>query len=259
MGLGTWITFNVGNNTRLRDSRTAIVKEFLDLGGTLIDSSPMYGSAEAVVGYANAKLDKPKKLFSATKIWTSSGAEGIEQMKESQKLWGIKIFDLMQVHNLDGWRSHLKTLAAMKAKGELRYFGVTTSHGRRHDELMEIMKTQPLDFIQLTYNMRDRRAEEKILDLAQERKIAVIANRPLDGGDLMSEYEKKPLPQWAADFDCKNWAQFFLKFVVSHPAITCAIPATSKLEHLRENMGAGRGRLPDAATRLKMIQYLASL
>jgi diketogulonate reductase-like aldo/keto reductase len=259
IGMGTWITFNVGNNQKLRDARTEVLKEFFRGGGGIIDSSPMYGSAEEVVGYGLAKLGEAKTLFSATKVWTSSKPEGLEQIQDSQRLWGVKKFDLLQVHNLEGWRDHLKTLFQMKEKGELGHVGVTTSHGLRHDELERIMRNERLDFIQLTYNMADREAEQRVLGLAQERGIAVIANRPFDGGNLVDRLKRKPLPTWAAEFDCSNWPQFLLKFVVSHPAITCAIPATSSVEHMRENMGACTGKLPDSAMRARMIAYVSDL
>lgn len=258
IGMGTWITFNVGTNEKLKNKRAEVAKEFFAHGGGMIDSSPMYGSSEAVVGYCLTKLNFPKGLFSATKVWTSSKTEGLQQIQDSKKLWNLKKFDLLQVHNLDGWQDHLKTLFKMKESGELGHVGVTTSHGRRHDELESIMRSQPLDFVQLTYNMVDQSAE-KLLEVAKERGIAVIANRPLDGGDLIKRVQGKPLPPWAKEIDCQNWAQFFLKFIVSHPNITCAIPATSKVEHMKENMGAGQGRMPDAATREKMLKYLSSL
>jgi diketogulonate reductase-like aldo/keto reductase len=259
IGLGTWITFNVGNNKGLRDQRTDVLREFFSLGGRIVDSSPMYGSSEEVIGYGLSKLNHPKSLFSATKVWTSSAKEGLQQIADSQKLWGIKKFDLFQVHNLDAWEDHLKTLLQMKEKGELGYVGVTTSHGRRHDELEKIMKTQPIDFVQLTYNIEDREVEEKLLPLAIEKKIAVIANRPYQGGALIRRLKGKSLPAIAQAADCKTWAEFLLKFVVSHPGITCAIPATSKIEHLRENMAAGRGKLPDKATREAMLKAFTSL
>jgi diketogulonate reductase-like aldo/keto reductase len=259
IGMGTWITFNVGENQKLRDARTEVLREFFSRGGSLVDSSPMYGSSEAVVGYALAKLGHPETLFSATKVWTSSAAEGLEQIKTSQRLWGEKTFDLLQVHNLDAWQDHLKTLFQMKADGKLKHVGVTTSHGRRHDELEKIMRAQPLDFVQLTYNLADRTVEKRLLRVAAERGIAVIANRPFDGGDLIKRFSGKPLPPWASEIDCTNWPQFLLKFVVSHPALTCAIPATSKVEHMKENMGACTGRLPDAAMRERMAAYAASL
>jgi diketogulonate reductase-like aldo/keto reductase len=259
VGLGTWITFNVGSSQRLRDARTEVLREFFRGGGGMIDSSPMYGSAEEVVGYGLAKLGGARTLFSATKVWTSSLSEGLKQIRESHRLWGVKAFDLLQVHNLVGWREHLKTLFQMKEKGELRHVGVTTSHGLRHEELERIMRTEPIDFVQLTYNMVDRAAEQRLLGLAQERGIAVIANRPFDGGNLVDRVNTKPLPKWAADFDCANWPQFLLKFIVSHPAISCAIPATTSVEHMRENLGAATGTLPDAATRARMVAYLSSL
>lgn len=259
IGMGTWITFNVGRDQRLRDARTEVLREFFKHGGGMIDSSPMYGSSEEVVGYALKKLNYPKSAFTATKVWTSDSAEGLQQMKTSQDLWGVKKFDLMQIHNLDGWKLHLPTLMKMKAEGQIKYVGITTSHGRRHDEFEKVMREHPLDFVQLTYNMVDRDAEKRLLGLAKDRNIAVIANRPFDGGDLMKKFSGKPLPAWASEFECANWAEFFLKFVVSHPAVTCAIPATSRVDHMRENMGASRGRLPDVREREKMIKYLASL
>ena len=257
--MGTWITFNVGSNQRLRDARTEVLREFFRGGGGMIDSSPMYGSAEEVVGYGLAKLGDAKTLFSATKVWTSSASAGSQQIRDSHRLWGVKTFDLLQVHNLVGWRDHLRALFQMKEKGDLRHVGVTTSHGLRHEELERIMRNEPLDFVQLTYNMVDRDAEKRLLGLAQERGIAVIANRPFDGGGLVDRVKNKPLPNWATEFDCANWPQFLLKFIVSHPAITCAIPATTRVEHMRENMGACTGRLPDAATRARMIAYLSGL
>lgn len=259
IGMGTWITFNVGSSERLRNARAEIMKEFFARGGAVIDSSPMYGSSEEVIGYGLKKLGMPKELFSASKIWTSSKSEGLKQFADSQKLWGAKKFDLFQVHNLDGWEYHLKTLADKKAAGELRYVGVTTSHGRRHDELESIMKKQSLDFVQVTYNLEDRRIEDRILKVAAERNIAVIANRPFDGGALFNRVKGKPLPSWAKEIDCANWAQIFLKFVVSHPNITVAIPATSQLAHMKENMGALYGKLPDESLRKKMIQHMDSL
>jgi diketogulonate reductase-like aldo/keto reductase len=258
IGMGTWITFNVGDDPALRAARVEVLREFFRAGGGLIDSSPMYGSAEAVVGHALAALGYPETLISATKVWTPSTREGVKQIHDSHQLWGLKTFDLFQVHNLVNWQAHLKTLFDMKARGALRYVGITTSHGRRHDEMAKIMRSEPIDFVQLTYNLIDRSAEP-LLELAAEREIGVIVNRPFDGGDLFQRVEGKPLPPWAASFDCQNWAQFFLKYIVSHPAVTCAIPATSKIEHMRENMGAAKGRLPDAATREKMLAHFSSL
>jgi diketogulonate reductase-like aldo/keto reductase len=219
----------------------------------------MYGSAEAVIGHALAQLGPQQTLFSASKVWTSSTSQGLQQIADSHRLWGIARFDLLQVHNLVNWQAHLETLFAMKAEGELRYVGITTSHGRRHDDLEEIMRQHPIDFVQATYNIVDRQLEQRILPLAAERGIAVIANRPYQGGSLISRLKRQPLPAWAGEIDCHNWAQLLLKFIVSHPAVSCAIPATSRIEHLRENMGAALGRMPDAAERARLLEYLRRL
>lgn len=259
IGMGSWITFDVGRDKALRDNRVKVLQAFFELGGAIVDSSPMYGSSQEVIGYCLERMPGKPPLFSATKVWTWLQARGVEQMQESLRLWGIEAFDLMQIHNLLDWESHLETLLAHKAEGRIRYTGVTTSHGRRHDELVEVMTEHPLDFVQFTYNILDRKAERRLLPLAADRGQAVIANRPFRGGDLFDYFARHPLPEWAGEFDCANWAQFFLKFIVSHPAVTCAIPATSRIEHMRENMGALRGRLPDQSTRARMIHYVENL
>ncbi len=259
IGLGTWITFNVGNDAAARDSCAEVMRAFFRAGGRMIDSSPMYGSSEEVIGYGLKKLGMPKQLFSATKVWTSSRSEGVSQIAASEHLWGIPRFDLEQVHNLLSWEAHLETLAALKSEGRLRYVGITTSEGRRHDEFEKVMRARKLDFVQVTYNIRDREVEERILPLAAERGMAVIVNRPFRRGALIAQLEKKPLPPWAGEIGCANWAQFLLKFAVSHPAVTCAIPATSRLDHVEENMAAATGRMPDAALRARMIDYVKSL
>lgn len=259
IGMGTWITFNVGEVPALREQRTEIVEAFFARGGSLIDSSPMYGTSEAVVGHCLEQLSGRQDTFAATKIWTRLGSSGPEQMAESRALWGIEIFDLMQVHNLVNWQEHLQTLRAEKEQGRLRYIGVTTSHGRRHDELESIMRNEPIDFVQLTYNILDREAEVRLLPLAAERGIAVIANRPFRQKALIQRFEDQPLPAWAGEIDCENWPQFLLKFIVSHPDVTCAIPATTQVKHMHENMGALYGRLPDPRTRERMVRYVESL
>jgi diketogulonate reductase-like aldo/keto reductase len=258
IGMGTWQTFNVGTNSALRDERTEVLREFFAQGGGMIDSSPMYGSSEEVVGYALKQLGYPKTLYAATKVWTPMEREGLQQVQESQQLWGVQRFDLLQVHNLVNWKDHLKTLFRMKDAGQLGAVGITTSHGRRHDEMERILRREPVDFVQLTYNMVDTRAE-KLLAVAAERGIGVIVNRPFDGGDLFSSVRGKALPPWATEIDCHNWAPFFLKFIIAHPAVTCAIPATTGVAHMRENMGARLGRLPDAATRQRMLRYVQDL
>lgn len=259
VGMGTWITFNVGSSKRLRDARLEVLKTFFAMGGGMIDSSPMYGSAEEVLGYCLERLGYPESLFSATKVWTSDEERGAGDIARSQKLWGVKSFDLVQVHNLVAWKAHLKTLRKLKQEGIVRYTGVTTSHGSRHSQLEEIMRTEDIDFVQLTYNVLQTEAEERLLPLAKDRGIAVIVNRPFEGGNLFDYYEDKPLPAWVKELDINNWAQFFLKFIISHPAVTCAIPATSQVKHMKENMGAMRGAMPDEPTRQKMLRYIEDI
>ncbi len=279
VGLGTWITFNVGRDPALRAERTQVMRAFFARGGGMIDSSPMYGSSEDVIGEGLKRLNgtRPDRgasfdargdssvrpptggtahgLFSATKVWIWGQARGVRQMEESRRLWGVRRFDLMQVHNLLDWEAHLETLLAHKAEGRIRYVGVTTSHGERHETLAKAMATGSLDFVQFSYNLQDREAEKRLLPLAAEMKLAVIVNRPFRTGDLIDRVKRHPLPPWAGEIDCANWAQVLLKFVVSHPAVTCAIPATSRVDHLEENMGALQGRLPDAKMRERMIRY----
>jgi len=258
IGMGTWITFNVGEDEDLRRDRLAILETFFAQGGGLIDSSPMYGSSQAVVGWCLARLDDSSGLLAADKIWTRFG-DGAAQMAETRRRWGVARFDVMQVHNLLDWRRHLPMLRRAKEEGRTRYIGVTTSHGRRHDELERIMRDEPLDFVQLTYNIVDRAAEARLLPLAAERGIAVICNRPYRRKQLFRLYQDRPLPPWAGEVGAANWAEFFLKFIVAHPAVTCAIPATSQRVHMAENMGALHGRLPEARDRRRMVDWLERL
>lgn len=250
IGMGTWLTFDVASGAQ-RDARLAVLREFFAGGGTLLDSSPMYGYAEAALGELVPKA-KPAKVFNATKVWTPTRFLGVKQMEESFEHWGVKRFDLMQVHNMLDWETHLVTLKAWKAAGRIRYIGITTSHGRRHEALEAAMKRERFDFVQFSYSFADRDAERRLLPFAMERGAAVIVNRPFDGGDLFGVVKGKALPAWAPEIDCANWAQVFLKFVVSHPAVTCAIPATTNPVHMRENIGMLAGRLPDAALRRRM-------
>jgi len=259
VGLGSWITFNVGNDRVARDACTDVMRSFFDAGGRLIDSSPMYGSSQEVIGHGLARLGRPSRLFSADKVWIVSGARGPAQIERSRQLWNVPRFDLLQVHNLLSWQEHLPTLFAMKAAGRLRYVGITTSEGRRHADIERIMRSEPLDFVQITYNVLDREGEDVILPLARDRGIAVIANRPFREGLLIRQVQRHPLPAWAREIECANWAQFLLKFIVSHPAVTCVIPATSSVAHVRENMGAASGRLPDEAMRRRMAAYVEAL
>lgn len=259
IGMGTWITFNVGGDAYLVEQRTRVLETFLAAGGTLVDCSPMYGSSAEVLGEALRTLNARDRVFAATKIWTSDESATERQAEASRRKWGVRRFDLLQVHNLLGWPGHLDSLKAMKARGELRYLGITTSHGRRHGELARIMASEPLDFVQLTYNLFDREAEERLLPLAQERGIAVIVNRPFQGGALFRRLQSRPLPTWAEEFGVRTWAAFFLKFVLGHPAVTCAIPATSQVAHMQENMAALYGELPDRSQRERMLAYVRSL
>ena len=249
----------MGDDVSARAARTQVLKTFFALGGGMIDSSPMYGSSEAVIGHGLAALGTPKGLFSATKVWTPGQDHGIRQMAESERLWGVRPFDLLQVHNLLGWEGHLETLTQWKADGRVRHIGITTSHGRRHDELAAIMKTQPIDFVQLTYNIDDREAEARLLPLARDKGIAVIVNRPFQRGALIDRLQGRPLPPAAAEIGAANWAQVLLKWIVAHPAVTCAIPATTRVDHMTENMGAARGRMPDANMRRDIAAYVKSL
>ncbi|MFV9616830.1 MAG: aldo/keto reductase, partial [Gammaproteobacteria bacterium] len=223
-----------------------------------------YGSSQEVIGQLLPKMNSgrmkgKKNLFAATKVWIEGQQEGLEQMEQSRQQWGIKNFDLMQIHNLVDWQTHLETLQQMKADGKIRYIGITTSHGRFHDQLKVILKKHDFDFVQLSYNIANRDVESPLLSIAEEKGIAVIVNRPYQRGDLFRIVKNRPLPPWAQEFDCNSWGQYFLKYVVSHPAVICAIPATTKVKHMKDNMLAGRGRLPTAKQRLQMLKYFESL
>ena len=260
IGMGSWLVFAIDpDNQAQLASRHDVIQTFLNEGGGMIDSSPMYGVAQDVIGRSLRMIDDHRGLFAATKVWTRGNRQGLLQMEDSRLLWGVPRFDLMQVHNLVDWKIHLPNLYDMKEEGQVRYVGVTTSHGRRHEELVNIMRAQPVDFVQFTYNLLDREAEQRLLPMAADRGIAVIINRPFQRGRLFDKFGKYPLPAWAEEIECQNWAQFFLKFIISHPSVSCAIPATSRVDHLRENMGAAYGRLPDQAMRMQMINYVKSL
>ncbi|WP_065375152.1 aldo/keto reductase [Ensifer adhaerens] len=259
IGLGTWITFNVGDDPVLMDECAAVIAAFFDGGGRMIDSSPMYSSSQPTIGYGLHKLGHPKRLFSAEKVWISHPEQGGPQIEASRAYWGVDKFDLVQVHNLVSWEKHLPALIEMKAAGRLRYVGITTSEGRRHREIESIMASQPIDFVQLTYNILDREPEQRILPLAREKGIAVIVNRPFRQGDLVRQFEDGPLPDWRAETGARSWAQFLLKFIISHPTVTCAIPATTRVDHVRENLEAASGILPDEKMRRRMIDYVEAL
>jgi diketogulonate reductase-like aldo/keto reductase len=232
---------------------------FFEAGGRMIDSSPMYGSSQPVIGYGLQKLGHPSTLFSAEKVWTSSAASGPAQIEQSRRFWGVPKFDLVQVHNLLAWKEHLKTLFGMKAAGAVRYVGITTSEGRRHDLLEQIMRNEPIDFVQFSYNVVDREAEARLLPLASERGIAVIVNRPFRQGALTQRLKGEPVPEWAAELGVSSWAQLMLKFILAHPAVTVAIPATTRVDHVRENLAAAGAPMPDPAMRKRVSAYVQAL
>lgn len=254
IGLGTYRTFDVPAGAG-RAALVPVLQAFLDRGGTLIDSSPMYGQAEATLGELLRTARAPR-VFAATKVWTDGKDAGVAQMARSLRLWGVPRFDLMQIHNLRDWRVHHETLAEWKASGRVRYVGITTSHGRMHEELEQALKRASFDFVQLTYNLEDREVERRLLPLAVDRGIAVLVNRPFQLGGLFDKVKGKALPPWASELEIASWAQLFLKFAVSHPAVTCAIPATSKVKHMEDNMGAAYGPLPDEAMRARMVRFV---
>ena len=254
IGLGTWQTFDVGTGRNERAPLEEVLATFAALGGKLIDSSPMYGNSEEVAGNIASRLGLREKLFVATKVWTQGKAAGIRQMEESMQKLRTKPIDLMQVHNLVDVKTHLATLHEWKRQGVVRYIGVTHYTAGSHGDVARIVESEAIDFIQINYSVGERDAEQRLLPLAQERGVAVIANRPFAGGEVIRRLRDKPLPSWAAEIDCDSWAQLLLKFVVGHPAITCAIPATSKVSHLRDNMKGGLGRMPDERQRAQIAQ-----
>jgi diketogulonate reductase-like aldo/keto reductase len=259
IGLGTWQTFDVGDDGRARGSLKQVLSEFARLGGKVIDSSPMYGTSESVAGDLAAELRLHQQLFFATKVWTRGREAGIRQMEESFRRLRVKRMDLMQVHNLVDWRTHLATLRDWKEQGRVRYIGVTHYTASAYQDLAQALAAEELDFVQFNYSVAERDAERRLLSLAAERKVAVLINRPFAAGAVFKRARGKPLPPWAKEIGCATWAQFFLKFIVSQPAVTCVIPATSKVEHLIDNMQAGFGILPDSATRERMAKYVAHL
>jgi diketogulonate reductase-like aldo/keto reductase len=259
IGLGTWQTFDVDLVPETTKQLSEVLALFVKLGGSVIDSSPMYGRSEQVIGELAAKLGMRDKLFLATKVWTRGKEAGMESMERSLARFQTKKLDLMQVHNLVDLPTQLATMREWKTQGRLRYVGVTHSSTSAHGEVEKVLRSEKLDFVQINYSIMEREAEQRLFPLAQDRQVAVIVNRPLGGGDLFSRVRAKPLPDWAAEFDCRSWAQFFLKWVLPHPAVTCAIPATNNPRHLEDNMGAGLGRLPDEKMRRRMIEFVAGI
>lgn len=259
VGLGTWRTFDAGNSKEKRATLIEVIKTLADKGASVIDSSPMYGSSETVVGDLSQQLQNRSKLFLATKVWTNGKEDGIAQMNQSFRKMRTEKMDLMQVHNLVDVHTHLKTLRDWKAQGKIRYFGITHYTPSVYPEMARLIKSEKPDFIQFCYNIATRDAEKELLPLAREKGIAVLINRPFNEGSLFNVVQGKQLPSWAKEYDISNWAQFFIKFILSHSAVTCAIPGTSNPQHLVENLGAASGKLPDEKTRTKMAGYFATL
>ena len=259
VGLGTWQTFDVGADQAARVPLRSVLREFTAAAGSVIDSSPMYGSSESVTGELAQELGLHKKLFLATKVWTSGRDAGVRQMEESYRRLRAERMDLLQVHNLVDYRTHLATLRQWKEQARVRYIGVTHYTASAYDALAGVIAQEDLDFVQLNYSLAEREAEKRLLPLAMDKRLAVLVNRPFAEGKLFRSVRGKALPAWSNEIGCATWAQFFLKYIISHPAVTCAIPATSKVEHLRDNMAAIAGVLPDPATRQRMAQYFRDL
>lgn len=257
VGLGTWQTFDVGSTKNEREPLKEVLKILVNHGGSVIDSSPMYGRSEKVVGELTSELNIKKKIFEATKVWITGKNEGIQQMNSSINLMKAEPMDLMQVHNLVDWKTHLKTLFNWKETGKIRYIGITHYHSGGYAQMEKIMKNESLDFIQINYNLNEQDAAERILPLAQDKGIAVLINRPYDGGSLFQSIKNKKLPSWADEFDANSWGQIFLKFILANPAVTCVIPGTSKPKHMKDNVQAGFGNLPTTAHLRKIQDLLA--
>jgi diketogulonate reductase-like aldo/keto reductase len=255
VGVGTWQTFDIGNSQQEREPLDQVIKLLIENGGRVIDSSPMYGRSEQVVGEILQKAGI-KKAFLATKVWTNGKEEGIKQMNRSFELIKTTRMDLMQIHNLVDWRVHLQTLRKWKDEGRIKYIGVTHYHEGAFSEIIQVMKKEPLDFLQINYSIRSRNAEKQVLPIAAEKGVAVLINQPFNSGSLFSLVKGKELPKWSTEFDCNTWAQYFLKFILSNNNVTAVIPGTSKPKHLLDNIQAGFGKLPDERMRQRMIEYL---
>ena len=255
VGVGTWRTFDVGGSDEARAPVREVLRLLFEAGGRIIDSSPMYGRSEGVVGDLLAELGARDSAFLATKVWTTGEAQGKAQMKTSLERFRSDRIELMQIHNLVDWRTHLPVLRDWKAAGTLRYVGITHYTNAALDDLAAVIEAEPIDFVQCAYSVGVRAAERRLLPLAAERGVAVIVNRPYEGGSLFGKAKGGTVPDWAADFEAESWGQIFLKFILAHPAVTCVIPGTGKPHHMRDNLGAGRGPLPDADLRKRIVAW----
>lgn len=254
LGLGTWRTFDVGTDQRAREPLGEVLSKFVQLGGKLVDSSPMYGSSEEVVGGLVATAGLRDQLFVATKVWTTGKTKGIAEMEASMRKLRVETIDLMQVHNLVDVATHLRTLAEWKSAGRVRYVGITHYTASAHEKVAKLLQSHAsIDFVQINYSAAEREAEKRVLPVARDRGVAVIVNRPFAEGGLLKRLARRPLPGFASAVGCTTWSQLLLKFILAHPAVTCAIPATSDAEHLAENMRAGEGELPDEEMRKRIV------
>jgi aryl-alcohol dehydrogenase-like predicted oxidoreductase len=259
IGCGTYRAFDVGARPGERAPLLAVLAALFAAGGSVIDTSPMYGAAEDVVGGLLTQAQTRSSAFLATKVWTTGRRAGLDQINRSFELLQNRTIDLIQVHNLLDWKVQLSTLRDLKNAGRIRYVGITHYSAWAFAEVEAVLRSEALDFLQINYAMNDRAVERRILPLAADRGVAVIVNQPFGGGGLLGKLRDKPLPPWAQEIDCQSWAQVLLKFVLSHPAVTCAIPGTGRPEHMLDNIGAGFGRMPDAALRARMIDSLETL
>jgi diketogulonate reductase-like aldo/keto reductase len=259
VGLGTWQTFDVGGSSRARAPLADVLQALFEHGGTAIDSSPMYGRSEGVVGDLLAGMDGHRRAFIATKVWTEGRERGVRQMNDSMRLLRTGRLDLMQIHNLVDWRTHMASLREWQQDGRIRYVGITHYTNSAFDSLEQVIAATRPDFVQFPYSIGVRAAETRLLPLCAERGVAVLVNRPYEAGGLFRKVRRRELPDWAADFDAASWGQFLLKYILAHPAVTCVIPGTSKAKHMADNAGAGHGRMPDGAVRRRMIELVESL
>jgi diketogulonate reductase-like aldo/keto reductase len=259
VGLGTWQTFDVGHNPIVKSELKEVLNTLVRLGGSVIDSSPMYGRSESVIGELSSSLGLNDRIFGATKVWTQGRSQGMDQMRRSMERMSQRPMDLMQIHNLVDWKTHLQTLLDWKEKGTIRYVGITHYQTSAYERMAKIMKYYPLDFIQVNYSVGSPYAGDTLLPLAQDLGLGVIINRPYQGGSLFSQVRNKTLPPWTKEIECTSWAQFFLKFILSNPAVTCVIPGTSQQPHIKENLEVGMGLLPDDKKRRQMLNYFRNL
>ncbi len=259
VGIGTWRGFDVGRRPETRATLRHVLAAVFDAGGTVIDTSPMYGRAEAVVGEELPGIAGHERAFLATKVWTSGRRAGIRQMTASMRLMGTETIDLMQIHNLVDWRTQLETLRAWRDEGRIRYIGITHYTTSSFADLEDVMRGETIDFVQLPYSIGLTGAADRVLPCAADRGVAVMVNRPFEGAALFASVRAERLPDWAGEIGCASWSQYFLKFILAHPQVTCVIPGTGNAANARDAVAAGSGRLPDAAEARRMLEHWRGL